>query len=379
MSVGAATVRHSALAVVVDTDVAGLIFAIAGIALLTLSMRWAPRPPRVVIALSLVVATVSGLWLVYVRFTLSRSEGLLFASGGETLSGTLQIPRRGPPARAIVLVHGSGPERRDRYLFYVRWLAEHGIAAFAYDKRGTGESSGTLYESTYRDYAADAAAAVDAVAARLGLGERSIGLVGFSEAEWVAPLTAAQSPLIGYVAIIGASGLSPAGQVQAELALRLERRGYDAATISQALNLNSRVLEYQRTGAGAEDLAASLANARSQPWFADAEDIPAEMHPPEVYAWWRSVMDFDAAAAWSRVEVPVLLLKGGADDRSTAGVMRTRIGHALAAAGHDQPDVVVFPEADHMLLEWPLGPGVPPPVFAEGALEHLLAWIEEHS
>lgn len=381
-AVTAAAARDSALAVVVDLARTGLVLAALAVPLIALGIR-AGRPQArsarpVIGTVALVAALATMAVLAYPSVAVYRSEDIYFRHDGITLAGTLYVPRQTPSA-GVVLVHGSGPETREGYEFYARWLAEHGIAALAYDKRGTGESSGELYESTYDDYADDAAAAMAEVASRAGLPEESIGLIGVSEAEWVAPIAAVKSRGPRFVAIIGASGLSPAEQVQAEIAIRLRARGYDDPAVDQALALNERVLAYQRTGQGRENLAAELRKAHSEPWFADAEDIPDEAYAPEDYEWWRSVMDFDPIRAWSQVTAPVLLLKGGADDRSTADVMRQRIAGALAKGGNRRLTVVVFPNADHMLLDWPFGRGVPPPRFADGFLETLLQWITAHS
>lgn len=64
----------------------------------------------------------------------------------------------------------------------------------------------------------------------------------------------------------------------------------------------------------------------------------------------------------------MLLLKGGRDTHSSASDVVPR----FARLGLD---VEVFPKADHMLLEWPLGPGTPPPTFADGYLERVVTWI----
>ncbi len=383
-ALGALAARQSASAVVIDLDAAGLALAVLAGPLLGWGMRSGAQRPRGRVVqrwvggCALVLAVAAALGLAYPRLVLFHREELRFANGAVQLAGTLYAPRHAPAA-AVVLVHGSGPETRDQYRFYARWLAEHGVAALAYDKRGTGASSGALYESTYAASAGDVVAAVDAVTAHVDIAPRAVGLVGFSEAEWVAPLAAAASPSVGFVAIIGASGLPPAEQVQAELSLRLTARGYDPATVDRALALNARVLDYQRTGAGRERLESDLRQAASQPWFGDAEDIPAQLYAPDEYEWWRSVMDFDATEAWSRVAVPVLLLKGGDDDRSPADVMRDRIADALTQGGGLAPDVVVFRGADHLLLRWPFGRGVPPPQFADGFLETLLTWITEQA
>ncbi len=147
--------------------------------------------------------------------------------------------------------------------------------------------------------------------------------------------------------------------------------------IAQALELNNRVFAYQRTGHGGDQLQAELDAATSEPWFRDAGDIPSRIYPPEEYGWWRSVMDFDPRPVWERTSAPVLLLKGGRDVHSPADTARREITSALAQGGNTHADFVLIPSGDHMLLEWPLGEGVPPPMFAEAWLETLIRWVRD--
>lgn len=382
LAAAAAAGRESALAVVVDLTAVGLLLAVAGACLAGAALWLRPAgaagqrwPGLVALAMAVGVTAL----LVHARWVTHRTESLTFTSAGAELAGTQYLPRGDGPRVGAVLVHGSGAQTRDEYRFYARWLATRGVAALAYDKRGTGASTGELYGTTYQGYAEDAAAGIRAMEAHPSIGEGCVGIVGFSEGEWVAPLTARLQPRTAFLVVIGASGLTPAEQVQAEIAERLTRRGFGGADIEAALALNEAVLAYQRTGQGAVELGARLAHAKAEPWFDAAEDIPDEVHPPELYAWWRSVMDFDPGQAWARVSVPVLLLKGARDDRSRPDVMERRIAAALSQHGSARLTTVVVPEADHMLLVWPYGPGTPPPSFADGVLETLLDWIRRHA
>jgi pimeloyl-ACP methyl ester carboxylesterase len=166
-------------------------------------------------------------------------------------------------------------------------------------------------------------------------------------------------------------------QVNAEIALRLRSRGYPEPDLARALTLNERVLEYQRTGQGPEGLADELREVSDESWFRDAQDIPSELYPPDAYRWWRSVMDFAPAPIWEQVNTPVLLLKGGKDKNSTAELASREIESALTKGGNESAEFVVFPEGDHLLLRWPLGEGVPPPVFASGYLQTMVGWARE--
>ena len=88
-------------------------------------------------------------------------------------------------------------------------------------------------------------------------------------------------------------------------------------------------------------------------------------------------MDFDPAVTWAAVSAPALILKGGRDDRSPADVAEREIRLAYAAGG--ELTFLVYAKADHLLLEWPLGAHVPPPLFAAGYLDDLRDWILDRS
>ncbi|WP_216641634.1 alpha/beta hydrolase family protein [Pedobacter ginsengisoli] len=66
------------------------------------------------------------------------TENVKFKSAGITLSGTIFKPKH--PQASLVLVHGSGQEKR--MIKMATFLATKGIAVLTYDKRGAGESGG---------------------------------------------------------------------------------------------------------------------------------------------------------------------------------------------------------------------------------------------
>lgn len=326
--------------------------------------------------LGLALALVSASVAAYLSFFSFAREEVTIRNGDVTLAGTLYRPRTPGPHPATVILHGSGPESRREYAYYARRFARAGIVSLVYDKRGVGGSTGKLYGSDYRGYAADAAAAVRALRSRQDIVANRVGLVGFSEGEWTAPLAALEAGDVAFIAVVGAAGTSPARQVNAEMAIRLRARGYSEEIIARALALNDLVFAYQRKGEGADALRQELQAAQSQPWFADAEDLPEEIYPFEEYAWWRSVMDFDPNPVWQRIAAPVLILKGEQDAHSPADVAEREITSALASGGNQKVDFIVIRNADHMLLRWPLGEGVPPPLFADNYLQTLIEWMK---
>ena len=119
---------------------------------------------------------------------------------GVILAATLYLPAahsKGPYPLAV-LIGGRGPNGRGGFSEIIKRLAADGIASLEYDKRGTGQSTGTYEEDAYR-LAADAAAAVAAMRRRSDIVGNRIALIGHSQGGVVAPAVAAADPKIAAV------------------------------------------------------------------------------------------------------------------------------------------------------------------------------------
>ena len=134
---------------------------------------------------------------------------------GVELAGTLLLPDGDGPFPAVVLVSGTGPQDRDETILNLRpfavladALARRGIASYRYDDRGVGRSTGDFASATLDDFAADAGAAVRAVAARPEVG--AVGVVGHSEGAFVAPEVAAETPEAAFVVMLAGAAISGA-------------------------------------------------------------------------------------------------------------------------------------------------------------------------
>ena len=128
-----------------------------------------------------------------------------FRSGDITLAGTLVVPSN--MVAAVVLVHGSGRRLGDVAL--AQELAHMGVAALAYDKRGVGKSQG-IYAGpevgtnnadpgNLDVLAGDASAAVKELTQEISSPHTPVGLLGFSQAGWIIPLTAVRTPEVKFM------------------------------------------------------------------------------------------------------------------------------------------------------------------------------------
>jgi hypothetical protein len=64
--------------------------------------------------------------------------------------------------------------------------------------------------------------------------------------------------------------------------------------------------------------------------------------------WFRSLLAYDPASDWQRVDVPVLGLFGGRDVQVVTAQNEPALRAALEAAGNEDVRIVVLPDANHL-------------------------------
>lgn len=113
-------------------------------------------------------------------------------AGELTLWGKLVLPLGEAPFPAVVLVHGSGKESAVDTYYMAYLFAAHGVATLAYDKRGTGRSTGK-FSQNFHVLSDDTVAAVEWLRTRPEIDPNRIHLAGYSQGGWIAPLAASKT------------------------------------------------------------------------------------------------------------------------------------------------------------------------------------------
>jgi pimeloyl-ACP methyl ester carboxylesterase len=254
-----------------------------------------------------------------------RTMSVHFRCAGAVIAGTLTLPAGAGRHPAVVFVHGSGEAARLEWNApLVRAFVRAGVAVLSYDKRGVGESEGVCCpgdQDQFNLLAADVDGAVNALRMRSEVDSRRIGLVGASQAGWVAPVAAVRSR--GRVAFIAvADGAAVSGG---------EERLYSSL-------------------AGEEDAAAPpLTPQRKRELDRELDD--------------HGISGFDPRPFLARLTVPALWLYGGQDK----SVPAARSASILRSLPGKRFDVVVYPRAGHGLLDVPASD--------PRALPALVAWV----
>ena len=158
--------------------------------------------------------------IVFSQSTDFTIQDVKFESQGITLAGSVLTPKN--PFAADVIVHGSDPVKRE--IEFAKRLAKEGIAVLTYDKRGVGASGGVYVgpsvgtnniDITNLDLlSSDANEAVKTFRTYLKNKKTPIGLLGFSQAGWIIPITASKNPQIEFMVLFSCPTITTLEQLR---------------------------------------------------------------------------------------------------------------------------------------------------------------------
>lgn len=147
-------------------------------------------------------------------------QDIKFKSQGINLAGSILIPKN--PFAAVVIVHGSDPVKRE--MEFAKRLAKEGVAVLTYDKRGVGESGGVyvgpsvgtnnIDTTNLNLLSSDANEAVKTFRTNFKDKKIPIGLVGFSQAGWIIPITATINSQIEFMVLFSCPTITTLEQLR---------------------------------------------------------------------------------------------------------------------------------------------------------------------
>jgi pimeloyl-ACP methyl ester carboxylesterase len=144
------------------------------------------------------------------------AEEITFFSGSFTLVGDLRLPEGSGPHPVVVFVHGDGPNTRTAggtYLPIMERMIAAGYATFAWDKPGTGESTGEIDRNQLGAQRAQIVLdAIEVLRARSDIDADGIGLWGISQAGYVMPRVLLMSQDVAFMICISCPGVAGVDQ-----------------------------------------------------------------------------------------------------------------------------------------------------------------------
>ena len=295
-------------------------------------------------------------------FAAVRTQTISFQSfDGTKLVGRLDLPLTNGRHPGVVIVHGSGTSSAVHRDFHGDLLGANGIATLTFDKRGTGGSGGAV-TFDYHILARDVAAAAEALARNGNVAPDAIGLAGFSQGGWVAPLAACLSPTIRFVLVGYGMIESPAEEARFETIGAMQRRGANAADIAAADPLIRAAINVvaENFESGWEELEREKRVYKTARWghYLQGTTVAALLRYPKWVARLVGPRRAPPGQRWhhnsfrllQETAIPMTWLLGSAD-RSAPNEQTIERLRALAADGKPY-ELVVFPNADHGMIEF---------------------------
>ena len=286
-------------------------------------------------------------------------EAVRFANGSVTLAGTLVIPAGAGRHPAVILFHGSGPQKRD--LFTAHWFASQGIAALAYDKRGVGDSTGDFRAVPFMQLCDDGLATMEYLKSRKEIDAKRIGVWGLSQGGWLGPLAASRSADFAFVIAVSGPGVSPGEQMIVYYANKLRAQGVPEKDVLEASSIRRDIWSYMANGNGYEKAKAELQLARSKDWFSKAKaqqddsfgmlPKPADLNKPvgRSLLWFKQEAVYDPVPALRALRVPALFLFGDQDQLIPVKESVSIIRGVLAENSQHDFAIREFPNDDHQM------------------------------
>lgn len=291
-----------------------------------------------------------------------------FPSGNLTLRGKLVMPATPCPCPAVVVVHGSEDYSAVDHYAEPYIYAANGFAALAFDKRGTGESTGK-YSQNFRVLAGDVLAAVKWLRDQSGIDADRVHLAGFSQGGWIAPLAAARdgnirSVLVGYGPMVPVTGEDRWGYVY-----ELQQKGFSDDDIAKVDRINDVLSDIFDRGANRwNELASMFSESKDEPWFAavkgtdsmlgEIADVKAPLWMVRLYLWWKFGREdppfidrlYDPVPTLAALNSPSYWIFGGADS-SMPTEWTIEALQRLQRRGKPV-DYLIYPDADHGILRF---------------------------
>jgi uncharacterized protein len=299
-----------------------------------------------------------------------------FWDGVNRLVGELVLPPWEGPHPVAVLVDGYGPGGREQGAWQTR-LASAGIASLAYDKPGCGESTGDWAEQTLEDRTAETAAAIAVVRSHEAISPDLVALVGSDQGGWVSLLTAQAGAGVAAVVMISSSMIGALPLEEYRLARRLEDNGHSPAESALALALLRERIRRLVAGETPLSVIAAEAACHNASWY---RLMPGSTE--EEVGHLARITSFDPVPALRALHAPLLALYGCRDPLLPVEDNAHQLREVLGACGHRDHEVVLVPDADHMLrVSSDCPDDMPPGEYpdsgtAPGAFEFLVTWLD---
>jgi pimeloyl-ACP methyl ester carboxylesterase len=284
----------------------------------------------------------------------SRTEEIAFQSGSFQVVGDLRLPEGRGPHPVVVFVHGDGPNDRTAggtYAPIMERMARVGYATFAWDKPGTGESTGQIDRNHLGQQRAQIVLdAIEVLKARSDIDTEQIGLWGISQAGFVMPRVLSMSEDIALMIAVSCPATAGVDQGAYLVSAQAVCAGVPEEQAGQMRRLLSEIervqtyddyVQYKRW-------LDTLVGIGSASMFGYKTGVVPEedwhVHDPDHEYFWNPIKVIE------QTTIPVLAFFGEKDTQVDPIQGAQAYQEALQRAGNPNFRVELIPGADHNIV-----------------------------
>jgi pimeloyl-ACP methyl ester carboxylesterase len=311
---------------------------------------------------------------VGIREDFYRTERVVVDTGDYQLGGSLLVPFGiQQPFPVIIMVHGSDTHDRDFYEWRAQPYLEAGCAAFVYDKRGWFESTGEALSSQILELTDDVVRVYNHLRDRDDVG--AVGLYGFSNGGWTAPLAATRVEDPAFLVVLSGAGYSAARQEQIRRTNVVKELGANEEGAAFVSRFWESAYHFGGDGKWTPELEAMIVEMNEHKQL---QALPKTDHAPSLQPvppilpldYWRSLggqlqgMSIDPLPLVEQLDCPVLYMWGERDTLQDVSESYDR----MRVLDHVRLEII--PEVSHQFFE-----PVPPP---DGIRYSKMEWLLHH-
>ncbi len=298
--------------------------------------------------------------------------------GTYKIAGSLLKPKSSEPVPAVVMVHGSGPQDREPFRELADYFARSGIAAFIYDKRGVGQSSGCWRDAGIAELSSDVTKIVQHLRALPEIDADHVGLYGASQGGWVLPYTAARNEDIAFLIIVSGPAMTPVEQDVYRIKTYLQMNRYPEEKIKKVTATLNTLYDHIENGKSIEKLELQLSRLEENKEY---DFLVAKVRRSLKSEFLKNFeLDYDPIPDFKKIHIPVLAIWGEKDRIVAPRESYRKIRQALAGGANKDFSLYVFPQANHMIRitknggeqEWRFNR-----TYADGYLSLQVNWLKD--
>ena len=272
---------------------------------------------------------------------------------GNTLTGTLTIPKGRGPFPAMVLVSGSGQENRDEELMNHRpfWViadycARHGVAVLRYDDRGMGGSTGEVEGATTMDFSYDAEAAFDFLRKQKHIDASRVGILGHSEGGVINFMVSARRPEVAFLVSLAGPSVNGIEVLKAQSEAIMRAQGLPEEAIAMSSAVNDQLYGIIADSENREE-ADSLLRNLVKGWGYN-EELTEQTVGQLASPWMYYFLRYDPTEAIVKTTCPALLLNGSKDLQVIASQNLPGYEKIIAEYGKTNLTLHELPDLNHL-------------------------------